>query len=185
MRREESEEFKIFKDALLRSIPNPIYLEKELKTALKKTQFDLIAVDISGSMEKVLDEERVLRILQIIVNTSPTAKLLAIDTDVKRGWPKAKIGLQELLDLPRNGGTILQEAVSGCDLEHAVILTDDDGWKQLSGLDVPPYLVIEVGKETELEKDLSIPEIWLGKETIVKIKMFIGSEKTLYFHFRE
>lgn len=177
------EEFEIFRDALLQSMPNPINLEKEL--ALKELQCDLIAVDISGSMEKILDEERVLKILWMIVNTFPTAKLLAIDTAVKREWDKAKIGLNELLALPRKGGTNLPVALSSYDLSHSVILTDDDGWNQLSKMSIPPYLVIEVGSEKEVEKDITIPEIWPGKKTTVKIKMSVGSEKTLYFHFRE
>lgn len=148
-------EIEIFKQLLRESLPEPI-VKGEVREALKEMQFNLIVVDISGSMRNVLDEERTLRTLQIIVNTFPTAKLLAIDTKVKREWQKAKIGLQELLDLPRNGGTDLLSAVTVSDLEHAVILTDDDGWNQLSNMSVPPYLVIEV-----------------------------GSEKTLYFHFRE
>lgn len=153
----ETEEFNIFKNALLQCIPNPIYSEEEIKeVTLKEIQFNLITVDISGSMEKVLDEERVLRILQMIVTSSPNAKLLAIDTTVKKEWSKAKIGLPELLDLPRNGETDLPSALLDFNLEHAVILTDDDGWNQLSNMDFPPYLVIEV-----------------------------SSEKTLYFHFRQ
>jgi len=180
------EEFEIFKHTLIQSIPNPIYLEKEIKeVALKEMQFDLIAVDVSGSLKEALDQERVLRILQMMVNSSPTAKLLAIDTAVKKGWPKAKIGLHELLDLPRNGGTALPSVLADYDLEHSAVLTDDDGWNQLSNMSVPPYLVIEVGSEKEVEKVLSIPEIWPGKEATVEIKMVVGSEKTLYFHFRE
>jgi len=177
-------ETEIFKQELLDSLPESI-TKREDREAIKEMQFDLIAVDISGSMEDALEEERVLRILQMIVNSSPTAKLLAIDTTVKKEWSKAKIGLQELLDLPKDGGTDLPNALSECDLEHSVVLTDDDGWNQLTNMSVPPYLAIEVGSEKEVEKALSIPEIWPGKETTVEIKMVAGSEKTLYFHFRE
>ena len=180
------EEFEIFKDALIQSIPNTVYLEKEInEVALKEMQFDLIVVDISGSMKKALDEERVLRILQMMVNSSPTAKLLAVDTTVKKEWSKAKIGLHELLDLPRSRGTALPSALSDYDLEHSALLTDDNGWNQLINMNVPPYLVIEVGNEKEVKRALTIPEIWPGKQTTIVIKMAVGSEKTLYFHFRE
>lgn len=152
-------ETEIFKQELLDSLPESI-AKREDREAIKEMQFDLIALDISGSMKAIFKEKRVLRILQMIVNSSPTAKLLAIDTRVKKEWSKAKIGLQELLDLPKNGGTDLPNALSDCDLERSVVLTDNQGWNQLSDMSVHPYLVIEVGNEKEVEK-------------------------VMYFHFRE
>lgn len=149
----------IFKQELLDSLPG-FTAKREDGDAIKEMQFNLIAVDISGSMKNVLKEEGVLRILQMIVNSFPTAKLLAIDTTVKKEWSKAKIGLQELLDLPKDGGTDLPKALSDCDLGYSVVLTDDSGWNQLSNMSFHPYLVIEVGSEKEVEK-------------------------ALYFHFRE
>jgi hypothetical protein len=110
-------------------------------------------------MGKALEEERVLMILQIIVNDSPEAKLIAIDTEVRGEWQKAKTGLGDLLKLPRNGGTNLPNALANYDLSRTVILTDDDGWHQLKEMSSPPFLVIEVRGATD------------------------NAEKTLYFHF--
>lgn len=148
-------EIEIFKQLLLESLPKST-VKREVKEPLKEMQFDLIAVDISGSMKNSLYEESIVKILQMITCFSPSAKLLAIDTAVKKEWVKAETGLQELLGLARNGGTYLPKALSNFDLERSVILTDDDGWNQLSNMRNPPYLVIEV-----------------------------ETEKTLYFHFRD
>ena len=148
-------EIEIFKQLLLESLPKST-VKKEVRERLKEMQFNLIAVDISGSMENLLDEESIVKILQIITYFSPSAKLLAIDTAVKKEWVEAKTGLQELLGLARNGGTDLPKALSNFDLERSIILTDDDGWNQLSNMRNPPYLVIEV-----------------------------ETEKTLHFHFRD
>jgi len=136
----------VFKQLLLESLPKPI-IGKEVREAPEEMQFDLIAVDISGSMENSLSEERIRRILQVIVYSSPSARLLAVDTAVKREWARADTGLQELLSLSRDGGTDLPKALSSFDLERSVILTDDDGCNQLSDTRNPPYLVIVVGTE--------------------------------------
>ncbi|MFA5032880.1 MAG: hypothetical protein WC614_07665 [bacterium] len=144
------EKFKIFKDAFIQSMPN--FTNFGRKLALKELQFDLIAVDISASMEKILDEQRVLKTLQVIINASPTAKLLAINTSATREWPKANIGLNELLTLPRNGSTDLPSALSIYDLSNcSVILTDNDGWNQLNKISILPYLVIEARADKTLE----------------------------------
>lgn len=147
-------EIEIFKQLLLESLPKST-VKREVREPLKEMQFDLIAVDISGSMKNLLDEESIVKILQMITYFSPSAKLLAIDTTVKKEWVEAKTGLQELLGLARNGGTDLPKALSNFDLERSIILTDADGWNQLSNMRNPLYLVIEV-----------------------------ETEKTLHFHFR-
>jgi hypothetical protein len=54
------------------------------------------------------------------------------------------MGIQQLLQLPRNGDTNLPSALAGYDLSRAVIFTDEQGWQQLRKLDPPPYLVIEI-----------------------------------------
>jgi len=149
------EEMENFRQVLLESLRESI-MEREVRKAVGKIQFNLIGVDISGSMKKPLEEERIVEILQMTVYFSPHAKLLAIDTVVKKEWAKAEIGLRELLDLPRNGGTDLPKALSAYDLEKAVILTDNDGFNQLSKTQNCPHLVIEV-----------------------------GTDKTSYFHFRD
>jgi hypothetical protein len=141
---EREDSFKIFKDSLLQSIPKPVNLIDEFP--FEKLQFDLIAVDISASMSEALKEIKVLWILQVIVNTSPNAKLIAIDTEVKRNWPNAKIGLSELLELPKNGSTDLKKALSNHDLSKAVILTDEDGWQQISLIRPLPFLVVVCNK---------------------------------------
>jgi hypothetical protein len=137
----EIKQLETFKDALLRFLPKPLRTTINL---MKELMFELIAVDVSGSMNDKLDDERVLTILRMVVSSSPTAKLLAIDTKVRREWPDGKIGLQQLLQLPRNGDTNLSSALAGYDLSRAVIFTDEQGWRQLSKLDPPPYLVIEI-----------------------------------------
>lgn len=149
-------EYDEFKQTIIESVPKPAFLEKGINEALKGMQFDLIAVDISGSMKDVLEEERVLRILQMIINFSSAAELIAIDTTVKNRWEKAREGFSELLYLTRDGGTDLPKALYGYNLEKLVVLTDNDGWKQLCNTNTRPYLVVEV-----------------------------GSEKSLYFHFRK
>lgn len=108
--------------------------------------FDLLCVDISGSMKQQLEEEVVLRLLHMLVHFSPTAKLLAIDTAVREEWQKAESDLPKLLKLPRSGGTDLPAALSGRDLERAVVLTDSEGFSQLSSTQ-QPQLVIEVQTE--------------------------------------
>jgi hypothetical protein len=183
-RPDKLQEMEIFKHIVLEALPKAI-VKKEVRESLKERQFDLIAVDISGSMENILGGENVLKILQMIIDFSPSAKLLAIDTVMKKEWANAGAGLQELLALPRNGGTDLPKALSNYDLERAVILTDNDGWMELNNIDNLPSLVIEIGSEKEVKRTISIPEIWPEKETTVEIKIAVGSEKTLYFHFRE
>jgi hypothetical protein len=144
----ETKQLETFKDALLRFLPKPLGTTINL---MKETLFDLIAVDVSGSMDDDLNDERVLTILRMIAGSSPTAKLLAIDTKVREEWPNAKIGLQQLLQLPRNGSTNLSNALAGYDLSRAVIFTDEQGWQQLSKLDPPPYLVIETREKATLQ----------------------------------
>lgn len=146
-------ETELLKQLLIESLPKPI--GKRDVVAIKEMHFDLVAVDISASMKNPLDEGRVQKTLEMLIYSSPLAKLLAIDTAVKKEWARAETGFQELFGLSRNGGTDLPKALSTYDLERSIVVTDNDGWEQLSNMVNPPYLVIEV-----------------------------GTEKTLYFHFR-
>jgi len=137
------DEMQSFSEVLLQSLPKPI-MKREVKKPHERMQFELIGVDISASMEKTLDEKTILELLQMVIDFSPHAKLLAIDTAVRSEWAKAETGLQELLDLPRNGETHLPRALSDYDLRTAVVLTDNDGFNQLSKTKNPPYLLMEV-----------------------------------------
>ncbi|MDH5266224.1 MAG: hypothetical protein OEW62_00945 [Candidatus Bathyarchaeota archaeon] len=137
------EEIQNFRLMLFQSLPKPIAKGKTTKHAAAMP-FDLIGVDISASMEKLLTEKGVLKLLQMVIDFSPHARLLATDTAVRREWAKAESSLQELLDLPRNGGTDLPKALFNYDLGTAAVLTDNDGFNQLSRIQSPPHLLIEV-----------------------------------------
>ncbi|MBI1929440.1 hypothetical protein HYR99_34995 [Candidatus Poribacteria bacterium] len=134
----------IFKRVLIESIPKPDRERQVKQFSIAEKQFALIVVDVSGSMERVLTQEKVKGILQMIVHSSPSAKLLAIDATVKKEWIKAETGLHELFALLKRGATDIPRALRGYDLEKSVVLTDDDGWEQLSASQNLPYLVIEV-----------------------------------------
>ena len=111
---------------------------------------DLIVVDISGSMRHLLDNENVLKVLRTIVDLFPLARLLAIDTLVRGEWKRAKDGLQELLKLSRTGETDLVSVLSRYNMKKTIVLTDQQGWEQISAMIVRPYLSIVVSDTQEL-----------------------------------
>lgn len=140
-------EFNLFKNAILGAIPKPSYVER--RTSDLKN-IDLIVVDISGSMRHLLDNENVLKVLRTIVDLFPLARLLAIDTLVRGEWKRAKDGLQELLKLSRTGETDLVSVLSRYNMKKTIVLTDQQGWEQISAMIVRPYLSIVVSDTQEL-----------------------------------
>lgn len=117
--------------------------------AFDGNQFDLICVDVSGSMKEPLEEEMILQLLHMLVHCSRSARLVAVDRTVREEWDYAESGLPKLLKLSRNGGTDISMALSEYDLKRALVLTDSEGFRQLSSKSQQIHLVIEVQtKET-------------------------------------
>ena len=140
----QKKQIESFKQYIIDSLPKPA---EKLSTEhlIRGFHFDLIAVDISGSMEEILDQKWVQNTLEILIMTFPNAKLLAIDIDIEKEWPKAKGALEELLKIPRKYQTHLASVLSNYDISRAIIVTDSDGWDQLRNAPSRPFLVLEMG----------------------------------------
>ena len=143
------EQIEIFRRRLLDILPEPRSkgLVIEDITALR---FSLIVVDVSSSMDKLLDDQSILHILKRMITHSPSANLVAVDTSIKGEWTRADSGVTELLNLPRKGGTELPQALADYDLDESLVLTDSDGWSQLKKVAQLPALVIEISIDKSL-----------------------------------
>ena len=109
--------------------------------------FSTIAVDVSGSMEDVLESPAVRRLIELAAASSPGAELLAVDTDVRfRGHASAE-DVQRLLARPRSGGTSLPSALVGTDVSAALVVTDADGWSQLAEAGMHPRLAVVTDRD--------------------------------------
>ncbi|CAM3397823.1 hypothetical protein RHBI111906_12395 [Rhodothermus bifroesti] len=118
-------------------LPSP-----HLAGATPERVFDLIAVDISGSMEKQLERAEVLEMLRWAIHSSPGACLLAVDTEVRLRLNASDKALRQLLALPHNGGTNLPQALSKDDYRRGLVITDQDGWQQLENSGLKPKMVL-------------------------------------------
>jgi len=104
------------------------------------TQF---IVDISGSMQAHLQNHAFIKEITALTAQAPAAKLLAVDNTIYRSWDHAgDASLKELLALPLRGSTDLAAALKGIDVSGAVIITDEDGRKQLRSNGIRPYLLV-------------------------------------------
>ena len=128
-----------FQCLIRESLPSP------LVTTSHRQVFDLIAVDISGSMAQHLETIEALEILQWTVCNSPGARLLAIDTDIRFQQNASDETLQQILALPRRGGTDLPKALSRYDLSQGFVITDNDGWQQLKRSGLQPKITLVFG----------------------------------------
>lgn len=100
-------------------------------------------VDISGSMQASLQNHAFIKEITALTSQAPAAKLLAVDNTIYRSWDHAEpASLKELLDLPLRGSTDLAAALKGIDVSGAVIITDEDGRKQLRSNGIRPYLLM-------------------------------------------
>jgi|GEM_PF-1292698 len=100
-------------------------------------------VDISGSMQAPLQHLAFIQEISTLMAQAPAAKLLAVDNTIYRTWDHADpASLKELLALPLRGSTDLAAALKGIDVSNAVIITDEDGRKQLRSNGIRPYLLV-------------------------------------------
>ena len=168
------EKLEEFLNTIKMIVPPPVYQKHEITGTL----FDLIAVDVSGSMDDHFSQDYVKKLIQMIVEISPNAKLLAIDTDVKKQWGKAETGIEELFSLSKNGGTNIPNALKNQDISKAVLITDEDGAQQIINSGEKPYLLIVILSEEKWNAKLS--DIFNLHLTIQ-----LGGEKHVHFIFRE
>ncbi len=148
LRKEKLEEFG---NIIKKIVPPPI----SKRHKIIETIFDLIAVDVSGSMNDDFSQDYVKNLIRIMVETSPNAKLLAIDTGIKKQWEKAEDGLEELFGLPKNGGTNIPKALRDQNITKAVVITDEDGAQQLINSGIMPYLLIVLLSDEKWNEKLS------------------------------
>jgi hypothetical protein len=100
-------------------------------------------IDISGSMQEHLQHAAFIQEITALTAQAPAAKLLAVDSTIYRTWDHAGVGpLKELLALPLRGSTDLAGALKGTDVSGAVIITDENGRKQLRSNGIRPYLLM-------------------------------------------
>jgi len=173
VRKEELEEFS---DTIKEITPPPLSKKHEIVEDF----FDLIAVDVSGSMDDNFSQDYVKNLIRIIVETSPNAKLLAIDTDIKKQWDftNAKDRLEELFELCKNGSTNIPNALRDQNITKAVVITDEDGAHQLINSGIMPYLLIVILSEEKWDEKLN---------DIFNLHLTVGyrEEKHVYFIFKE
>ncbi|MBF0321129.1 MAG: hypothetical protein HQL01_15145, partial [Nitrospirae bacterium] len=134
--------FDDFSRLITESIPRPTAKQMEVTGIANGISFNIIAVDISSSMETILNEKRYQEALRLLIHASPSAMLIAIDTKVIRKWQKAEDGYEELIAMPKVGATDLPVALSSYDMSKAVIVTDSDGMIQLQRRKIHHYMVI-------------------------------------------
>lgn len=103
---DKTKEFGEFNQTIASSLPNPSKKQIISKDQANKIDIDIIAIDISSSMDRVLTEKCIRRI-QLLIKNSCAVRLLAIDTSVRKEWPLSENAFGELMMLPRNGGTAL------------------------------------------------------------------------------
>lgn len=101
---------------------------------------EFVVVDISGSMRDALADSSVVETLRAIARENPQARWLAVDDDVRleRAGPS---GLERLLELPRNAGTDLAAVLRGRAMSVAVVITDEEGIRQLAVLRERPRVI--------------------------------------------
>ena len=149
----EKSRLELFRETLLNSIPNPGIFRESIREALNEMHFDLIAVDVSKSMNNSLSEKRVMAILQMIVNYSPNAKLTAIDISVRDSWEKAYENYSKLLAIDRNGNTDLPN----CSFPLTIFAIQSWLQMEMDGVElcanaIFPALVIEIGSNNEIKR---------------------------------
>ena len=106
--------------------------------------FNLIAIDVSGSMKDLLSDPSIVNTIRLLTTLSPNAELFAVDTSVREKWHKADKYLDALLALPRNGSTDLRSALIGFDLTNSLVITDKDGVPQFDGTDNQPLVILSI-----------------------------------------
>lgn len=97
-------------------------------------------------MSQYYDVERLLDILKMSIDGPPSAKLLAIDTSVRKEWNAANTGFEELLKMPKNSTTNITAALYPHLYYHekSLLLTDNHNWRQIESSNKKPSLVIEL-----------------------------------------
>jgi hypothetical protein len=138
----QQNELATFQELIRKALPPP----PPVKTTPGR-MFDLIAVDISGSMADRLKRAEALETLRWAVYSCPGARLLAVDTEVRVRLSASDEALRQLLALPRNRGTNLPQALSKEDYRRALVITDQDGWHQLERSGLKPKMALILDQE--------------------------------------
>jgi hypothetical protein len=128
---------KDFRDLVRSMLPAPAP-----QPAIALGGVEVIAIDVSGSMKDVLERGQVRRMVELVVASSPKARIVAIDTSIRLRGPASGEFLQRVLDFHQNGRTDLPGALAGLDLNQAFVVTDSDGWNQLVEAGTIPRLAV-------------------------------------------
>lgn len=139
--------FENFRKAIIDGIPPPertLETMEVLGTLNERDEIEVIAVDISGSMDDALSSFQVKNLLNFLVSIYNSATLVAVDTTIRGKWSNPREGINHLLKLDRSRGTDLPEALKGYKhLEDKMILiTDKQGLEQILGCLNPKILVV-------------------------------------------
>jgi hypothetical protein len=111
----------------------------QIKISALPGKFDLIAIDISGSMKPHLADDVIKQQIITIGQSSPDAILISINTIVVNKWPNSsKESIEQLLDLGTLGFNDLPLAIDGYNLQKALIITDNDGARQIRSANLQP-----------------------------------------------
>ena len=125
-------------DALLGEIPQIEEMELislvDLRTVAAMMEPATILIDVSGSMREVLTLQSVRKELYDLAEANPAATWVAVDTEV-RARLTGKDVLERILQLRMSGGTAIAQIVAGHQGTDTIVITDEDGEKQLRGQD--------------------------------------------------
>lgn len=143
-----SDRIREFRDYVCSTLPTAISAKSH--EGANSRIFDLIIIDVSGSMSNYFSSEPIVNIIKLYTTTNPQAQLLAVNTYVKKKWDTAGKGYSELLKMPSGGNTDLPGALSAYNIKKGVIVTDTDGWSQVLKMSYRPLLTIEISNAIEL-----------------------------------
>jgi len=100
----------------------------------------VIVVDVSGSMRSALRDPLIVENLKELSTSNPTALWLAVDVTVRYEGRGAS-ALDEVLRLEMTRNTSLSDALQGRAIQDAIVITDEEGQKQLRAGPVHPRLI--------------------------------------------